>query len=66
MNERLTGAIDRAREYILGRQAPEGYFKSVFHMDLGLESDTLCILRFLGVRNEELERKFINFILERA
>jgi len=65
MNERLTGAIDRAREYILGRQAPEGYFKSVFHMDLGLESDTMCILRFLGIRNEELERKFINFILER-
>ncbi|HPN65817.1 MAG TPA: squalene--hopene cyclase [Candidatus Omnitrophota bacterium] len=65
MSERLLNTIKRSREYLLGRQVEEGYFHSVFHMDLGLEADTLMILRFLGMRDDALEDKFITFMLER-
>jgi len=65
MSERLLNAINRAQGYLLGRQTADGYFKSNFHMDLGLEADTIFLLRFLGVRDDELEEKLLNFILER-
>ncbi len=63
MNERLSNAINSAQEYILGKQDADGHFHSNFHMDLGLEADTIFLLRFLGIRDEELEGKLVNFIL---
>ena len=63
MSERLLNAINRAQEYLLSRQAADGHFHSNFHMDLGLEADTIFLLRFLGKRDEALEEKLVNFIL---
>lgn len=65
MSERLLNAINKAQEYLLSKQTAEGYFHSRFHMDLGLEADTILVLRFLGMKDEALEEKFVNFILER-
>src|SRR3990167_4669239 len=65
MSERLLNAINRAQEHLLSRQTADGYFQSTFHMDLGLEADTIFLLRFLGIRDEALEKKLLNFILER-
>ena len=47
----------------MSRQAADGHFHSNFHMDLGLEADTIFLLRFLGKRDEALEEKLVNFIL---
>lgn len=63
MSERLLNTINRAQEYLLSKQTAEGYFHSNFHMDLGLEADTIFLLRFLGIRDEALEDKLVNFIL---
>ena len=63
MSDRLLDAINRAQGYLLGRQTAEGYFDSDFHMDLGLEADTIFMLRFLGIRDDALEEKLSNFIL---
>ena len=63
MSERLLSAINRAQEYLLGLQDPDGHFHSSFHMDLGLEADTIFLLRFLGIRDAALEEKLVNFIL---
>ena len=65
MSERLLNAITRAQEYLLSRQTADGHFDSHFHMDLGLEADTVFLLRFLGIEDEALEDKLINFILSR-
>ena len=65
MSERLLNAINRAQEHLLSRQTADGYFQSTFHMDLGLEADTIFLLRFLGIRDEALEEKLVNFILVR-
>ena len=65
MKERIQEAIRRTQEYLLSKQTPEGYFHSVFHMDLGLEADTIFLLRFLGIRDEALEDRLVNFILGR-
>ncbi|MFA5338646.1 MAG: squalene--hopene cyclase [Candidatus Omnitrophota bacterium] len=63
MNERLSNAIKGAQEYLLSKQAADGHFHSNFHMDLGLEADTIFLLRFLGIRDDALEEKLVNFIL---
>lgn len=63
MSERLLNAINRAQEYLLSRQTSDGYFHSTFHMDLGLEADTIFLLRFLGIRDDALEEELVNFIL---
>lgn len=65
MNDRLVSAINKAQDFLLKKQATEGYFRSDFHMDLALEADTIFLLRFLGIRDEALEKKLLNFILER-
>lgn len=65
MNDRLLGAISKAQGSLFKKQTPEGYFRSDFHMDLALEADTIFLLRFLGIEDEALERKLLNFILGR-
>ncbi|MDD5547246.1 MAG: squalene--hopene cyclase [Candidatus Omnitrophica bacterium] len=65
MSERLLNAINRAQEYLLSKQDADGYFHSNFHMDLGLEADTIFLLRFLGIRDDALEEKLVNYILAR-
>ncbi len=65
MNDRLFGAISKAQGYLFKKQTPEGYFRSTFHMDLALEADTIFLLRFLGIRDEALETKLLNFMLGR-
>ncbi len=65
MSQKLTDAITRTQEYLLSKQAAEGHFHSYFHMDLGLEADTIFMLRFLGIKDEELEQTLLNYILDR-
>ncbi|MFH1779008.1 MAG: squalene--hopene cyclase [Candidatus Omnitrophota bacterium] len=65
MRERLDNAISKAQRFLLSRQTAEGYFYSELYMDLALEADTIFMLRFLGIKDETLERKLINFILDR-
>ncbi len=65
MNERLLFAISKAQRYLLNRQTSEGYFYSELHMDLALEADTIFMLRFLGIKDEALEERLVNFILDR-
>lgn len=65
MSERLINAISKAQRFLLSRQTEEGYFYSELHLDLALEADTIFMLRFLGIEEETLERKLINFILDR-
>lgn len=64
MDDKLAGAINRAREFLFKKQTPEGYFRSAFHMDLALEADTAFLLRFLGIKDEALEKKLLNFTLK--
>lgn len=65
MKERLKHAIAKAQEYLLSKQEKEGYFRSNFHMDLALEADTMFMLRFVGIRDDVLEGKLLNFILSK-
>lgn len=65
MNDKLLSAISNAQEFLFKKQAPEGYFRSNFHMDLALEADTIFLLRFLGLKDEALEKKLLGFILGR-
>lgn len=65
MIDRLLGAIRKAQGLLFKKQTPEGYFRSTFHMDLALEADTIFLLRFLGIEDDALERKLLNFILGR-
>lgn len=63
--ERLTDAISKAQKFLLDRQGGEGYFYSELNMDLALEADTIFMLRFLGIEDNALEGKLVNFILDR-
>lgn len=63
MSDRLVSAISKAREFLFNKQISDGYFQSNFHMDLALEADTIFTLRFLGIKDEALEKKLLNFIL---
>ncbi|MFH0772018.1 MAG: squalene--hopene cyclase [Candidatus Omnitrophota bacterium] len=64
MNDKLIDAIAKSQKFLLGKQTSEGYFSSNFHMDLALEADTIFMLRFLGIKDEALENKLLNFILD--
>ncbi|RPI84143.1 MAG: squalene--hopene cyclase, partial [Planctomycetaceae bacterium] len=61
---RLTAAIERTRDWLLGRQAPEGYWVGELEGDTILESEYILLLAFLGRGQSETARLAANYILE--
>lgn len=62
---RLQSAIDRTRDYLLNRQAPEGYWIGELEGDTILESEYILLLAFLGRGNSPTARRCCNYMLQK-
>ena len=50
-------ALARAREWLLARQSPEGYWKGELQTNVTMDAEDLLLRQFLGVRTEEQTTK---------
>ncbi|HSQ66359.1 MAG TPA: squalene--hopene cyclase [Polyangiaceae bacterium] len=57
VRERTERALWRAREWLLARQSPEGYWKGELATNVTMDAEDLLLRQFLGVRTEEQTRK---------
>ncbi len=55
--ERTDRALAQAREWLLARQAKEGYWKGELQTNVTMDAEDLLLRQFLGVRTEEQTRK---------
>ncbi|HET6725555.1 MAG TPA: squalene--hopene cyclase [Gammaproteobacteria bacterium] len=60
--DRLGAAIDAAREAILGRQHPDGYWCYELEADCTIPAEYILMLRYLGEREPELEAKLAVYL----
>ncbi len=60
--EAVSNAIASAQDYLLERQAPEGYWAAELEGDSILESEYILLLQFLGKRDLRKFRKLANYI----
>src|SRR6516164_2482150 len=59
----LTAALDRARQALLERQAPDGHWVGELQGDTILESEYVLLMGFLGRETDEVCRKAARYIL---
>ena len=64
MSHRLQSAIDRTRDYLISRQAPEGYWVGELEGDTILESEYILLLAYLGQGQSATAQRCANYILE--
>ena len=50
-------ALARAREWLLARQSPEGYWKGELATNVTMDAEDLLLRQFFGMRTEEQTRK---------
>jgi squalene-hopene/tetraprenyl-beta-curcumene cyclase len=61
----LDEAISKTQEYLLSRQNKKGYWVGILEADATVVSGFIPLLRFLNIRDEEFEKKAINYIFKR-
>src|SRR5215831_18133861 len=64
-SSRLAAAIERTRDYLLARQAPEGYWVGELEGDTILESEYILLLAYLGQADSVIARRAGNYILKK-
>ncbi|HLJ10950.1 MAG TPA: terpene cyclase/mutase family protein [Planctomycetaceae bacterium] len=62
---RLLAAIERTRDYLLARQAPEGFWVGELEGDTILESEYVLLLAFLGQADTSVVKRAANYILKK-
>lgn len=62
---RLLAAVERTRDWLLARQAPEGYWVGELEGDTILESEYILLLAYLGRGQSETARRCANYMLEK-
>ncbi len=62
---RLSAAIERTRDYLLSRQAPEGYWVGELEGDTILESEYILLLAYLGRADSPTAKRAANYILKK-
>jgi squalene-hopene/tetraprenyl-beta-curcumene cyclase len=62
--ERFAEAIARTRDYLLGQQAPEGYWVGELEGDTILESEYILLLAFLGRESSERAHQAARYLLQ--
>jgi len=63
LGELLGGAIDGAREAILAKQFPGGYWHAPLEANVGMDAQYVVFNRFMGRRPEAVERRLVEHIL---
>ena len=61
--EALDAAIERASDWLLARQHPDGFWVGELEADTSLESDTIKLMHFLGRVDSSRQAKMANYIL---
>jgi squalene-hopene/tetraprenyl-beta-curcumene cyclase len=56
LRKRCDGVLAHAREWLLGRQSPAGYWKGELQTNVTMDAEDLLLRQFLGVRSEEQTR----------
>jgi squalene-hopene/tetraprenyl-beta-curcumene cyclase len=64
-SSRLEAAVERTRDYLLSRQAPEGYWVGELEGDTILESEYILLLAYLGRADSPTARRAANYVLEK-
>src|SRR5215471_12075804 len=64
-SSRLLAAIERTRDNLLARQAPEGYWVGELEGDTILESEYILLLVYLGQADSPTAKRVGNYILKR-
>jgi squalene-hopene/tetraprenyl-beta-curcumene cyclase len=64
-SSRLLAAIERTRDYLLARQAPEGYWVGELEGDTILESEYILLLAYLGQADSPTAKRAANYILKK-
>jgi squalene-hopene/tetraprenyl-beta-curcumene cyclase len=64
-SSRLHSAIERTRDYLLSRQAPEGFWVGELEGDTILESEYILLLAFLGQGQSITARRCANYMLHK-
>src|SRR5258708_35221345 len=62
---RLEAAIERTRDYLLSKQAPEGYWVGELEGDTILESEYILLLAYLGRADSPTARRAASYILRK-
>ncbi len=62
---RLLAAIERTRDYLLSRQAPEGYWVGELEGDTILESEYILLLAYLGQASSLVAGRVASYILKK-
>src|SRR5438128_2571722 len=62
-SDALSGAVDRARRWLLRQQQPDGHWCAELQGDTILESEYILLMAFLGRETEEYVRKAANYIV---
>lgn len=63
LGELLGDAIDGAREAILAKQFPGGYWHAPLEANVGMDAQYVVFNRFMGRRPEAVERRLVEHIL---
>ncbi len=63
--EALSQAIARCRSYLLGQQAPLGYWVGELESDVSVAAGYIPLMRFLGIPQPEREAKIVNVLRSR-
>jgi squalene-hopene/tetraprenyl-beta-curcumene cyclase len=61
--ELLDGSIARARDTLLGKQHPAGYWHAPLEANVGMDAQYVVFNRFMGRRPEAVERRLVEHIL---
>ncbi|MFO7928617.1 MAG: squalene--hopene cyclase [Candidatus Humimicrobiaceae bacterium] len=57
--------IKRSQEYLFSRQHGDGYWAGLLEADVSVVSGFIPLIRFLGIKNREREKKAVNYLLEK-
>ena len=60
----LVDPVARARNFLFSLQAPEGYWKVVFEMDVRQTAEYIFLKHIIGRVDAEEERRMVNYILK--
>ena len=63
LGDLLGGAIDGARDAILAKQFPGGYWHAPLEANVGMDAQYVVFNRFMGRRPVETERRIVEHIL---
>src|SRR5262245_42368061 len=64
-SSRLLAAIERSRDHLLSRQAPEGFWVGELEGDTILESEYILLLAYLGQGQSATARRCANYMLQK-